>query len=163
VPTHEPRGRREERDDTLLAALAGGTHQRRPVETEVDRAKVQEFLDPHAGVIQERQDKVVATPLGRASIWAVQNGPQLRNRQIAQVAPDAALERNGEDLLRQGDRRWLLARHVGEEGTERSQPCVSSGDAIVASLLEVLEETQDRGWCQVLQSELGDVSSRRLR
>jgi hypothetical protein len=98
VAAYEPCCRGEQRHCALLAALSGDAHEWRPIEAEVGRAKVQKLLDARGRVVQEREDKVIATPLWGAAIWASQIAVSSFAVRWQEVAGTS--ERDGEDLLR---------------------------------------------------------------
>jgi hypothetical protein len=110
---------------------------------EVGDAQADRLRDPCAGVVERREEHLVAAAAPGRQVERGLDGGELLARQKAQQRRVAALARDREDALDRRQVGRITAGRVVEEGSQRDEPRVAAANRVVAVALEVIEEGQD--------------------
>jgi putative transposase len=136
----ERRGRRQEWHDSHLPPFARDPHQGQPIQAEVRWADREHFLNAAAGIVEQRQQEIVASTFERRSVRLREDRFDFVPRQIADQMAGGLLERDVQDTLRDRGRDGLLTDDIREEGPDGGQPRVACPHGVAAMLFEIFKE-----------------------
>ena len=98
------------------------------------------FIGPGPGVVQEQQQGMVPTALGRRQVRRREQGIHLRLLQVRDQRPRSLLERHRPHLPAPLDQLRRVQADEPGQGMDRGQPLVPGGDPASPLLLQVAQE-----------------------
>src|SRR6185437_7760835 len=142
---------RPQRADSLFLSLAIKAHTRRRIETNRARTYIERFLDACTGVVQEREQSVIALAGDGRAIRLRQNGVYFFRFQIARRMDRCLFRRNVRDFGTLRNRRRLSPGDKAEERSQSSEAAIACANSVSAFLLRILQESTYLGGREVDQ------------
>ncbi|MGP3937538.1 hypothetical protein [Nonomuraea sp. KM88] len=114
-----------------------------PSELGISAGQRGEFGDAQPGLHGDEQQQVVPAAQRGGLVGNREERVTLGAGQEAHVGGITALVRDGQDALDEQGMFGATQRRVAEQGVDRGQPGVASGDAVVPVGLEMVQEAAD--------------------
>ena len=130
--------------DPLFAAFAAQAHVRsRAIEPKVACIDAERFGDAGAGSSEEQQQRPVPAATVCLLVRRVDEGVKFLPDEVVCDLGVRLLYRDGEDALRDAERRGVICGHVVEERPDRRQTRVACLDRVLPLLLKLVQEGEN--------------------
>lgn len=139
----------------LLTALSPATNVSPCTEDDVLAAEADQLGDTQAGVHRKHEKGMVATSAPSVAVGRVEESFDFRTGQEIHGRAIVTFGGNGQDSLDKGAMAWLLKGNVPEERVNRGETDVAGASAVPAFLLQVVEESANKGCIYIMQREIG--------
>jgi hypothetical protein len=141
------------RAESLFVPLPEQTHLMRSDGLKITSANSRRFADASTGVVQEKQQGVVALSGAGFAIRLFEQKPHVMRLKVTRRARGAALCRQSEDTgILVGSRR-VLPQGVSEETAQGNPTTVARDNPVVTVLLKVLEKCGDAVRLQIVEPQ----------
>ena len=151
-----------ERDGAVLSSLAQAADVRAGAEHDVVAVQADQLGDTQAGVSGEGEHGVVAAAFPALAVGRVDERCCLGAGEVGDGAFLEALGRDREHALNDGGVLGMLQRGVLEQRPDGCEPQVAGARAVVAVVLEVVEEARDQRLVEVVPVQAGGLLAGRV-
>jgi hypothetical protein len=151
-----------ERDGALFSALAVAVDVRAGAEHDIAAVEADELGDAQAGVDGDGEDGAVAPAFPAGLVGGVDERGRLVGGEVADGAFLVAFGRDREHASDRGGVLGVAQGGVFEQPADRGQAQVAAADAVVAVVLEVIQERRDERLVEIAPVERGGLFAGRV-